>query len=401
MEKKKRVKATDTKPSPEWIIEKCVINDWPGGEFSVQITKPYERKKEEKGMYEVTLYKSWWSDKDMSLRAYTIDNETFKNRRTFIIKNLDDYEAIRDAIENRFTEKLKWKIKGHISKIKIDSEDIENIKKIVETSPKTGLEFVKEITKFIGRRKEEGADLNFLKDLSTVIFDISDKVDSRIFESLKCLIPKLAAEKKEDIESFNSLLGEYGLRDINTLTQMITQRLKAIKFFDELVTDDSTKEMSDNKLESMHYFLEQNMWILDEKYEWFLSNRQLKTLIKQGLAKKYAKYEKKRPDFALAHEDEKNLIIAEIKRPSHSLSLEDMNQLMRYRTLAEKHMGKQFNNFRAYLIGRQMNADLRSNKRSLPWLEVITYTSITSAARKRYREFLDVLEKKKENLKIR
>jgi len=169
-----------------------------------------------------------------------------------------------------------------------------------------------------------------------------------------------------------------------------------LKVFNKLITDNETLEFSKKK-ESIHRFLEEQPWILDEKYEILTSNKTLKTLIQNHLKEKDKKFEMLRPDFALAHYEDDLLVIAEIKRPNFFLTLDDVDQLMVYRSLAEEYLGKKFKNFKGFLIGNRMTPELERNAGEYKNISIKLYSSIINNAETRYKEILKIMGKKKDS----
>ncbi len=382
----------------KWIDTEEVIREWGGGKHTISITKPYEDTADKK-VRQIALYKQWWHNKPFPIQPYTEDGKSFLNIRKFNIKYLEDWLKIKSFIEEKNIDLLGWDIKEDIKKLEKRDESekrIEStIKRIVQKNPQKVIQFLRILEINLDKGNLDDIDITFLKNLSDVVSDVNFKVDSRIVESLKALIPKLSREDRLTIDTFNKLLDDWSLRDVNNLTLWVTSRLNAIDFFKDLITNKNTYELKGEKRESMHNFLEDNSWILGENYELVISNKSLKRLIKQDLEKKDKKHERKRPDFALAANEDKLLIITEIKKPNYYLKLDDCKQLMIYRSIAEKYMGKKFQSFKGFLIGNKLSSELSRNKGEFKNITIKTYTNIISGVEKRYKEILKILDKKK------
>lgn len=134
-------------------------------------------------------------------------------------------------------------------------------------------------------------------------------------------------------------------------------RIETIELFEKQVNDDRTYEIiGDN---SIHRILEWAMWLVDERYWLLHSNRTLLNSIAKEMQKRDKKrYGKKRPDFVCGSYGQK-LIILELKRPSHTLEVEDLNQLEQYMIVAENYTT--FRSYEAYLVSRRIDEDLKKN----------------------------------------
>jgi len=129
------------------------------------------------------------------------------------------------------------------------------------------------------------------------------------------------------------------------------------------------------------------MWLVDERYWLLFSNRTLLKSIGDEMGKRDKKrYGKKRPDFVCGTVGNK-LIILELKRPSHTLKVEDLNQLETYVIVAEKYFT--FSSYEAYLVGKRIDEDLaKTRKHRSNAFKILTYSDLINNTKKRYHEFL-------------
>ena len=130
------------------------------------------------------------------------------------------------------------------------------------------------------------------------------------------------------------------------------------------------------------------MWMIDERYFLLKSNKTLRDFIGKEMSKKDKKrHGDKRPDFVCGSVGDK-LIIVELKRPSKTLNIEDLNQLETYLTVIEAYSTK-YRSHEAYLMGNKQDEDLikRSKFRSSIF-KIWTYTDLIDNTETRYQEFL-------------
>src|SRR5690606_19979447 len=130
------------------------------------------------------------------------------------------------------------------------------------------------------------------------------------------------------------LMESLTLGQISAVATEVQRRVGLLETFSERARDEKTYEISGAG--SIHRLLEQAMWIVDERYWLMHSNRQLRTVVGDELAKKDKRFEKRRPDFVCGAVDKK-LIIIEIKRPSHTLDVDDLNQLEQYVAICQEY----------------------------------------------------------------
>jgi RecB family endonuclease NucS len=88
---------------------------------------------------------------------------------------------------------------------------------------------------------------------------------------------------------------------------------------------------------------------------------------------------------------DRRLIIIEIKRPSHTLDVEDLNQLERYVRICRNT--ENVASFEALLVRSRVSEELRGtlDMRSKSF-KVRTYTELVSDTRRRYTSYLKALE---------
>lgn len=300
----------------------------------------------------------------------------YRPSRGFNIRNEDQYKSIMNALQS-YSGLAGWQAVNaeKAQGIELDS----HLKKIFSKDPGTSLKILNEIAGMIDKNE----DITFISKAISIV----NSIDTGLMD----VLTKLSAETPEALKELDNILDSLSLTQVNAFTRYVQIRLHALKVFNKLITNPKTYEIKGKK-ESMHRFLEDNSWILGESYELLTSNKTLKTLILKEVGKKTK--EKDRPDFALACLGDMKLVIVEIKRPVHDLTLEDVNQLMRYRAIAEKHMGKKFQTFDGYLVGQKCDSDLEANKDGFKDVNIRTYTNVITKTESRYKELLSVYKKK-------
>lgn len=335
--------------------------------FYVQVTEPYEIGKNKR----ITLYK-WWPG----------DNSSFH------INTIEQWERIKEIIDTKLAKFLDWKSKKDLLKEieiyeKEDKDSSGKIKNLTKNYP----DFLRRLLKDIDFSQVKEGDYKDLADILNDLIEIVNKTDESFRFAFRKVINQLPKEHKRAIEDLSELLRTWSLKQLNSISHHVIDRLENLKLFKERVLDDNTYEIIGNN--SIHRILEKSMWIIDERYWLMHSNETLRKIVEKELPKKDRRYKDKRPDFVCGTIDGK-LIIIELKRPSHVLAVEDLNQIETYLSIIEQH--HKFSTFEAYLVGRKISDELsRRKKYRGNQFKVITFTELIEDTERRYKDYLEAI----------
>lgn len=350
---------------PEWVLAKEKINR----QTSVQITlssaqygTPSKR---------LTLSK-WWVG----------------GRQSFNISQPGHWEQIRKIIDEKLAPKLGWKSSAALlDQIKTSKEKnkSEGANELVLTHP----QILKDLLSHIDFKKLSPNDIESLGETLTEISDITTNANAGFRETFLSLLKKLPTQKQRALEDLDMLLKGWNLNVITNVAQQVRSRLDTIELFEQQINDPRTLEITGDN--SIHRILERSMWIIDEKYWLLHSNKTLLKSIGDELELHNKKlHGKKRPDFVCGSVGDR-LVILELKRPAHELTVEDLNQLETYIVIAEKHY--KFSTFSAYLVGKSVSPDLKQRlKLRGGGFNVLLYSNIIEDTKKRYQEYLDSVD---------
>ncbi len=223
-------------------------------------------------------------------------------------------------------------------------------------------------------QKLTDSDIEILKAIREVGLE-----DSKVVDLLKGIQVKGASDI--DIAKTAEILKEISLHDINNFSETVKNRLQKIEFFKKISMSNKTYEI--RGIDSIHRFLEKNMWIIDERYWLMHSNETLRSII----GEKVEKDPNKRPDFVCGSVGGK-LIIIELKRPAHKLQVDDLNQLENYLSIIESHTGKEVSDYECYLVGKEISDDLRKKiKHRSGKFKIRTFSDLVDDVEKRYSDF--------------
>lgn len=199
------------------------------------------------------------------------------------------------------------------------------------------------------------------------------------------ILKKMDEAGIEDIGRLAALLQDWGVYEITAITEWIKRRLSVIDRFETFAEDIETLEY-----EQIHKTLESNLWLLDDSYRLYGSNRTLKKILDQEIQKRFKRHERDRPDLICKALMDK-LVIIELKRPSHEIVAEDMAQLTQYKTIVREH-SPGYRVIESYLIGRRFDEAVRDRDLEKAGFFLRSYSEIISEARDRYREIIEILE---------
>jgi hypothetical protein len=227
--------------------------------------------------------------------------------------------------------------------------------------------------------------------LGEAIADIAEVLvgmDEGRRKAIQKIIAKLPEQGEKALEQLADLMEELTIGQIAAVASEVKRRVGLLNLFKERVLDDRTYEIRGDG--SIHRLLEQAMWIVDEHYWLMFSNSQLRTIVTEQLLKEDKTHELERPDFVCGTVD-KRLILIEIKRPSHTLTVNDYQQLVRYVVLCEEYH-TDHSGFDAILVGQKKSDELDRTLKVLGnRIKVKTYTDLIGDTERRYKRYLDAL----------
>ncbi|MDD3976493.1 MAG: hypothetical protein PHN22_05005 [Candidatus ainarchaeum sp.] len=257
----------------------------------------------------------------------------------------------------------------------------EDLIEFIESNPKS----VENILNLIIANSKE---VNNITDLVDLLSKFLNKSNQLYISESKKLLSVIANSDNTTVSKLNSFLKSYNLKQVTEIYELVSKRLNEIELFEQLILDDKTYEIKGDG--SIHRTLENNLWLLDEKYWLVQSNKSLRKLIGDDILKKDKSHSSKRPDFVCSDFQNK-LIIVEIKRPSIELKEEELSQIELYARIAKKHTNKKI--IDCYLIGNKISDEVKDILEFRRGIKIMTYSDLLSDCKFRYKEYLKVIEK--------
>ncbi|MGH2682727.1 MAG: hypothetical protein ACRDIX_05790 [Actinomycetota bacterium] len=316
-----------------------------------------------------------------------------------------NYEAFREAGQARFFEVYRqtglrtatqFLNEAFPETFTRTSDDVlpetKEVKRVLSRLPEAAEAIPKRERKKLPERiadlvERQGADFAF--DLLSSVDAAIPKGQKRIQVAFQDVIKRLAKEPAKALDELTDLMEEWNLLQVTALVNILVSRINTIDTLEDLVLDDNTYELKGDK--SIHRTLEKSMWLLNDEYWIAQSNRSLRKIIGQELAKSDRKYAKNRPDFACVDLVGKRPVLVEIKRPSVEIKKPEVDQAELYLRLIRKHQGQKKNPL-IYLIGRKISDEARELADMRDYPVLWTYQDMIENARRRYQEYLRIIE---------
>ncbi|MEZ5347353.1 MAG: hypothetical protein R2681_17530 [Pyrinomonadaceae bacterium] len=353
---------------PSWVLEKRNINR----QFSVQITKSNPNFGE--SIKRITLSK-WWPG----------------GRATLHIPSESQWQKISGIINDDLANIVGWKkVREIINKISANGKQNRKQKADLKRAVGAQPEILQTILESIDIQELGKRDFDSLVETLVGISDVVTNANAGFREAFLGIVKQLPKQKQRALEDLSLLLKNWSLHVVTNVAQQVKSRIETIELFEQQINDDRTYEiMGDN---SIHRILENAMWLVDERYWLLHSNKTLLKQIGKAMEKKDKnKFGNKRPDFVCGTVGEK-LIILELKRPKHTLTVKDLNQLETYVLMADKYFT--FRSVEAYLVGQKIDPDLKQTlKFRKDSFKILTYTDLIGKTKERYRDYLNEIDK--------
>jgi len=353
--------------APPWVRQLRRVNR----SVAVQITEPHPLSETDEPV--LSLYK-WWPG----------------GTRTFNVPSAAQWDGIQRAVAE-LAPYLRWEVHEELART---LDDRAGHRDTLDAS----LQQLMRQDPSVLQRLVEGLDLTAMPverigELTTTLTNLGHALagaDQRLLIAIESVVKKLPAQGSKAVEGLSELMEQLTLSQITAVTVEVQRRMNLLELFKQRMLDERTYEIRGDG--SIHRLLEQAMWIVDEHYWLMHSNEALRTLVGEHMAKEDKRYERARPDFVCGTVD-RRLVIIEIKRPSHTLDVPDLNQLERYLVLCSKY-DTGHKSINAYLVGQRQTDDLRNTLKFRQGLHVRTYSDLLADTERRYKDYLNAFGKR-------
>jgi len=271
-----------------------------------------------------------------------------------------------------------------------DHEDRETVKDLLNQYPS----FFNEVLDTVDFERMGEEDVGFLINAIENLNSTVLQAEEQIQDSFLTLLEQLSGEDDRAYDELADLFEEWHALQVTSTSNVLMRRLQFLETFEDMIHNDDVYEIRGDQ--SIHRSLENNLWLLDENYWLMQSDKSLRRFVRDEIEAELTDEDEaqasRRPDFICATHDN-HLVIAEIKRPSHTLERDDVQQLQTYLFYANDYSGTEYDPVNGYLIGNEYGTMAERAAEDSNNIQIRTYQDILSDARHRYREYWEELER--------
>lgn len=315
---------------------------------------------------------------DPEIPAEKLDEFIISTSRDGFNQNHPKFIAYKNWVESKLIEICRNLEKGQAEERKKKFLQNRNVQTALKKLPKEIREKIKKII------EEVIPKLNELSQTDAVtIMDLLIK--SMESNEMVGILKRLEEADIGDIQKLAKILETWGIYEISSVTELIRNRLSVIDKFEEVIGNIDALEYRD-----IHKLLEKNLWVVNDNYTLYVSNKALKTILEGKIGRKFKGHEKDRPDIIVKTLFDKVLII-ELKRPSHKIISEDFAQVSEYQTIIKANQPNA-KVIECYLIGNEFDESVRNPDYEKIRIYLKSYSEVLQEARERYKEIINILK---------
>lgn len=212
----------------------------------------------------------------------------------------------------------------------------------------------------------------------------------RYFDSnvLRELMNSIMTADTADVQRLSSLINEWGLKQMNNVTEIIKEQIDIIKKLEDLIDSSKAFEVD------VHKLIEGNLWLVREGLELWASDKPLKKVLEYHFDKIFKKNKDERPDLVCRSRDDGNqAVIMEFKRPKVKIKMNHVTQALTYESVIKAHRPNI--NFETYVMGREYSPDVMASKHKLEkgGLYLLSFSELLQRTRARFEQILEILKK--------
>ena len=219
------------------------------------------------------------------------------------------------------------------------------------------------------------------------------------FDSFKNMAAEIIEDDSIPEEKILKLMKKWELVEAREMYKLSKVRIDTIRNFEKLIRENA------REVPTMHKFFKKFPWLLDPRIMEFRDEVTYSDLLKERYPEKDIDENNRRIDF-LCNKLVNTLFVIELKRPHHTLSIKDLNQVEDYVSfLREKYAGntpESISEIEAYIIVGNLPDGISARKIKLRMealksqkIYVKLYSELLSEARNYHNEFIERYEKLK------
>ena len=195
-----------------------------------------------------------------------------------------------------------------------------------------------------------------------------------------------------DFAKFLGNIREWKLLESRAVLEIVKGRLGIVQKFHQMIVSDAPETKSKNVSDNMHDLIAGSPWLLNPEWQILAEEKTIsRQLAEWGASDIQDEDARMRYDF-LALTDERRLVVIEIKRSGHSVTLEDLQRLERYKERLAKAQTKDI--YMVMLCGGGIDV---SNSYKQNWDEredgeIATWNQVYDKVRQYYEHYRAILE---------
>jgi cation transport regulator ChaC len=195
-----------------------------------------------------------------------------------------------------------------------------------------------------------------------------------------------------DLAKFLGNMREWKLLESRAVLEIVKGRLGIIQKFHQMIVNDAPETKSKNVSDNMHDLIAGSPWLLNPEWQVLAEEKTIsKQLAEWGASDIQDEDARMRYDF-LALTDERRLVVIEIKRSGHAVTLEDLQRLERYKERLAKAQTKDI--YMVMLCGGSIDVSdsYKQNWDEREDGEIATWNQVYDKVRQYYEHYRAILE---------
>lgn len=200
------------------------------------------------------------------------------------------------------------------------------------------------------------------------------------------------AEDPEKLQELLIRLRDWMVLESRAILEIVKGRLDIVEKFHKMIVNDAPETASSTSTDNMHDLIGQYPWLLNPEWQVLDEERsiskQLRDWDHEDIQDDDARM---RYDF-LALADERRLVVVEIKRSGHAVTLDELQRLERYRERLAKATDKEMFMLLVHGGTLDVTAATKNAWNDRPDADVTTWGDVYERVRKHYGHYQAVLE---------
>ena len=287
-------------------------------------------------------------------------------------------KALRDCAEAKGTKLKNWLIAA------------ESIAPRLTKLDKTARDQISKFLVILGKAEPDESRALDLADSLVQAFEY------RHFHDLISEI-EAASEDPQQLERLLGNLHEWKVLENRAILEIVKGRIGIIDRFRTMIANDAPETKSSLSPDSLHDLIAGYPWLLNPEWQVLSEEKRISTQLREwGNADITERDERLRYDF-MALDDEKRLVLIEIKRTRHPVKLAELNRLEEYRDRLGKSDNKEISMVLVYGGNIDVNEDTLRAWKQRPDVRLLMWSELHTRNKAYYEHYRSVLERDVDN----